>query len=58
MNIKKKIFQFSQLLLFANWAMQTCNRNILKIIIAIRLKHGQLTEDDEITWCKLKKLFF
>ena len=54
MKIKKRLFLFFELLLFANFGIKICNNNILKIITASNFKLGQLIEDDQY----FKKSYF
>ena len=44
---KKAILLFSSYCPLQIWALETCNQDISKIIIASSFKHGQLVEDDE-----------
>ena len=42
--IKKNLLSYCPLKI---WALETCDQDILKNIVAISFKHGQLVEDDE-----------
>ena len=44
---KKIILLFLSYCPLQIWALETCNQDISKIIIASSFKHGQLVEDDE-----------
>ena len=43
----KRYFIFSSYCPLQIWALETCNQDISKIIIASSFKYGHLVEDDE-----------
>ena len=45
-NLNKSYFIFSSYCPLQIWALETCNQDIYKIIIASSFKHGQLVDDD------------
>ena len=44
---KKKLLRFLSYCPLQIWALETCNQDISKIIIASSFKHGQSVEDGE-----------
>ena len=47
---KKSYFTFLSYWPLQSWALETCNQDISKIIKASSFKHGQLVDDELVTW--------